>query len=241
LGIETLGGVFTRLIERNTTIPTRKSQIFSTAADNQTAVSVHVMQGEREMARDNRTLARFDLVGIAPAPRGIPQIEVSFDIDANGIVHVSAKDLGTGKEQKIKVESSSGLSEEEINRMVKDAESNAEKDKETKATIEVRNELDSLIYQVEKAVAEGGDKISDKAKIESSISAARTALDSGDITSMKSSRDELNNVLMQVSMFSQTGNDAAQNQEASDQPQPEAKDGNESVVDADFTVVDDDN
>ncbi|MFN2311617.1 MAG: Hsp70 family protein, partial [Spirochaetia bacterium] len=146
LGIETLGGVFTKLIERNTTIPTRKSQIFSTAADNQNAVSIHVLQGEREMAGQNRTLGRFDLVGIPPAPRGVPQIEVAFDIDANGIVHVSAKDLGTGKEQKIRIESSSGLSEDEINKMVKDAELHAEEDRKAKEGVEVRNEADNLVY-----------------------------------------------------------------------------------------------
>jgi len=148
LGIETLGAVFTRLIERNTTIPTRKSQIFSTAADNQTAVSINVLQGEREMASQNRTLGRFDLVGIPPAPRGVPQIEVTFDIDANGIVHVSAKDLGTGKEQKIRIESSSGLSDEEIKRMVKEAESHAQEDKQEREKAEARNEADNLIYTI---------------------------------------------------------------------------------------------
>ena len=238
LGIETLGGVFTRLIERNTTIPTRKSQIFSTAADNQTAVSVHVMQGEREMARDNRTLARFDLVGIAPAPRGIPQIEVSFDIDANGIVHVSAKDLGTGKEQKIKVESSSGLSEEEINRMVKDAEINAEKDKEAKEVIGVRNELDSSIYTVEKALTDAGEAISadEKSKIESVIANARIALDSGDASTMNRSKEELNS-LMQELASKATPN---QSQESNNAQTADANTNDkESVVDADFTVVDD--
>ena len=160
MGIETLGGICTRLIERNTTIPTKKSQIFSTAADNQTAVSIHVLQGEREQASANRTLGRFDLTDIPPAPRGVPQIEVTFDIDANGIVHVSAKDLGTGKEQKIRIESSSGLSESEIEKMVKDAEANAEADKKLKETAEAKNQADSMIYATEKAVKDYGDKIS---------------------------------------------------------------------------------
>ncbi len=151
LGIETLGAVFTKLIERNTTIPTRKSQIFSTAADNQTAVSIHVLQGEREMAAQNRTLGRFDLVGIPPAPRGVPQIEVTFDIDANGIVHVSAKDLGTGKEQKIRIESSSGLNEDDIKKMVRDAEAHSSEDKKARELAEARNEADNLLYTTEKS------------------------------------------------------------------------------------------
>ena len=168
LGIETLGGISTKLIERNTTIPTRKSQIFSTAADNQTAVSIHVLQGEREMASQNRTLGNFDLIGIPAAPRGVPQIEVAFDIDANGIVHVSAKDLGTGKEQKIRIESSSGLSEADIDKMVKEAELHAEEDKREREKIEVRNEADNLLYSTEKSLKEYGDKISseDKSAIE---------------------------------------------------------------------------
>ena len=158
LGIETLGGVSTKLIEKNTTIPTRKSQIFSTAADNQPAVSIHVLQGEREMAQDNKTLGRFELAGIPPAPRGMPQIEVTFDIDANGIVHVSAKDLGTGKEQSIKITASSGLSEKEIQQLVKDAELHAEEDKKKKELAEARNHADTLIYTTEKTVKELGEK-----------------------------------------------------------------------------------
>ncbi len=193
LGIETLGGVFTKLIERNTTIPTRKSQIFSTAADNQTAVSIHVLQGEREMASQNRTLGRFDLVGIPPAPRGVPQIEVSFDIDANGIVHVSAKDLGTGKEQKIRIESSSGLSEDEINRMVKEAESHAEEDKKAREAAEVRNEADTLIYSTEKSLQDYGDKITDqdKEQINNAISELRSAIESNDVEQIKAKTEAL--------------------------------------------------
>ena len=171
LGIETLGGVCTKLIERNTTIPTRKSQIFSTASDGQTAVSIHVLQGERELASQNRTLDTFNLEGIAPAPRGVPQIEVTFDIDANGIVHVSAKDLGTGKEQKIRIESSSGLSEQEIDRMVKDAEAHADEDKRARESIDARNTAESVVYATEKALKDYGDKVSadERAKIESAL------------------------------------------------------------------------
>ena len=193
LGIETLGGVFTKLIERNTTIPTKKSQIFSTAADNQTAVSIHVLQGEREMANQNRTLGRFDLVGIPPAPRGVPQIEVTFDIDANGILHVSAKDTATNKEQKIRIESSSGLSDDEIDRMVKDAEANAEQDKELKSKIEARNEADSLIYATEKSMSDYGEKITDddKKSIESAIEALRNVMDGDDVEAIKSRTEEL--------------------------------------------------
>ena len=171
LGIETLGGVCTKLIERNTTIPTRKSQIFSTASDGQTAVSIHVLQGERELASQNRTLGTFNLEGIAPAPRGVPQIEVTFDIDANGIVHVSAKDLGTGKEQKIRIESSSGLSEQEIDRMVRDAEAHADEDKRARESIDARNTAESVVYATEKALKDYGDKVSadERAKIESAL------------------------------------------------------------------------
>ena len=193
LGIETMGGVFTRLINRNTTIPTKKSQVFSTAADGQTAVTIHVLQGEREMASQNRTLGNFDLVGIPPAPRGVPQIEVTFDIDANGIVKVSAKDLGTGKEQKIQIQNSSGLSEEEINRMVKDAEANAESDKKKKEEVETKNEADSLVYQSEKSLKDYGDKISadDKAKIEAAIKELKDAIASNNIEEMKRKTESL--------------------------------------------------
>lgn len=193
LGIETMGGVFTRLINRNTTIPTRKSQVFSTAADGQTAVSIHVLQGEREMASQNRTLGKFDLVGIPAAPRGVPQIEVTFDIDANGIVHVAAKDLGTGKEQKIRIESSSGLSEAEIDRMVKEAEANAEADKREREKVEVRNEADSMIYSTEKTLKEMGDKVSaaEKQQIETAVADLKRELESGDVESIKSKTEAL--------------------------------------------------
>ena len=200
LGIETLGGVFTKLINRNTTIPTKKSQIFSTAADGQTAVSIHVLQGERGMVSQNRTLGNFDLVGIPPAPRGVPQIEVTFDIDANGIVHVSAKDLGTGKEQHIRIESSSGLSDAEIDRMVKEAEANAEADKKEQEKVEVRNEADSLVYQTEKTLKELGEKVpqAEKASIEDAVAAVKRALESGDINDIKAKTEALKQVGMKM-------------------------------------------
>ena len=193
LGIETLGGVFTRLIEKNTTIPTRKSQIFSTASDNQPSVSIHVLQGEREMAANNKTLGRFELVGIPPAPRGMPQVEVTFDIDANGIVHVSAKDLGTGKEQSIKITASSGMTEEEIQRMVKDAEAHAEEDKNKRELIDMRNQADSTIYMTEKSLKEYGDKVdsSVKSAIEAAITKTKTAMEGADAHEIKSAMEEL--------------------------------------------------
>jgi molecular chaperone DnaK len=193
LGIETLGGVFTKLIERNTTIPTRKSEIFSTAADNQTSVEIHVLQGERPMARDNRTLGKFHLVGIPPAPRGVPQIEVTFDIDANGIVNVSAKDLGTGKEQKITITSSSGLSKDEIGNMVREAESHADEDKRKREEIEARNRADSLVYQTEKVLNENRSKLSDSdAKaVESAIADTKKALEGSDVAAINHAADAL--------------------------------------------------
>jgi len=209
LGIETLGGVMTKLITRNTTIPTRKSQIFSTAADGQTAVSIQVLQGEREMASQNRILGRFDLVGIPPAPRGVPQIEVTFDIDANGIVHVSAKDLGTGKEQKIRIESSSGLNDSDIDRMVKEAEIHAEEDKKEREKAEVRNEADSMIYGTEKNIKDLGDKVSaeDKSKCEEAIAELRKALESGDIQSIKDKTEALKQVSYKIAeeLYKQQG------------------------------------
>ncbi|MEN6399811.1 MAG: Hsp70 family protein, partial [Rectinema sp.] len=193
LGIETLGGVFTRLIPRNTTIPCRKSQIFSTAADGQTAVSINVLQGEREMASQNRTLGRFDLVGIPAAPRGVPQIEVTFDIDANGIVHVSAKDLGTGKEQKIRIESSSGLSESDIEKMVREAEAHAEEDRRERERVEARNEADSLLYATEKSVSEFGDKVSasDKQNIQNAMQDLKKAMEGNDTELIKQKTEAL--------------------------------------------------
>ncbi len=193
LGIETMGGVFTRLINRNTTIPTKKSQVFSTAADGQTAVTIHVLQGEREMAAQNRTLGNFNLDGIPPAPRGVPQIEVTFDIDANGIVHVSAKDMGTGKEQHIQITSSSGLSEDEINRMVKDAEANAESDKKKREAIDAKNEADTLVYQTEKTLKEMGDKVSadEKTKIEKAVADLKEALKGDNTEDIKAKSEAL--------------------------------------------------
>ena len=209
LGIETMGGVFTPLINRNTTIPTRKSQVFSTAADGQTAVSIHVLQGERGMASQNRTLGNFDLVGIPPAPRGVPQIEVTFDIDANGIVHVSAKDLGTGKEQHIRIESSSGLSESEIDRMVKEAEANAENDKKERERVEVRNEADSMIYQTEKTLKEMGDKVNaaDKQRIEDAVATLKKAIEGGDTADIKSKTEALQQAAYKIAeeMYKQQG------------------------------------
>ncbi len=193
LGIETLGGVMTKLIEKNTTIPCKKSQVFSTAADNQPAVSMHVLQGEREMAADNKTLGRFDLTGIPPAPRGVPQIEVTFDIDANGIVHVSAKDLGTGKEQSIRITASSGLSKEEIEKMVKDAESHAAEDKKKRELIEARNQADGLVYTTEKAVKEHGDKVDEATRkgIETALEDLKKTMEGDDADAIRSKTEAL--------------------------------------------------
>ena len=252
LGIETLGAVFTRLIERNTTIPTRKSQIFSTASDNQTAVSINVLQGEREMASQNRTLGRFDLVGIPPAPRGVPQVEVTFDIDANGIVHVSAKDLGTGKEQKIRIESSSGLSDEEIKRMVKEAESHAQEDKQEREKAEARNEADNLIYTTEKSLRDYGDKITedDRKTIETAVADLRKAMESDKVEEMKPKIETLKQAAYKLaeevykSTASQEGgaDGGAQEAGSASEAAGSGSDGQESgetVEDADYEVVDD--
>ncbi|MDK2835626.1 MAG: molecular chaperone DnaK, partial [Thermosediminibacterales bacterium] len=240
LGIETLGGVFTKLIERNTTIPTSKSQIFSTAADNQTAVDIHVLQGERPMAADNTTLGRFQLTGIPPAPRGVPKIEVTFDIDVNGIVHVSAKDLGTGKEQKITITSSSGLSEEEIQKMIKDAEKYAEEDKKKKEKVEARNQADSLIYQSEKTLKDLGDKVSksDADRIRTEIDKVKKALEKDDVDEIKKATDELTKVFYEVSskLYGQAGPQQGSQTQQTDNNK-EKKDDN--VVDADYEVMDD--
>src|SRR5690606_24367783 len=210
LGIETLGGVTTRLIERNTTIPTRKSQIFSTASDNQTSVDIHVLQGERQMAADNVTLGRFQLTGIPPAPRGVPQIEVTFDIDANGIVNVSAKDLGTGKEQKITITASTKMSDEEIQQKIKEAERFAEEDKKKKEAIEDRNNGDYMVYQTEKALKELEGKISadEKANVTSKLEALKKALEGDDIEDIKKKTDELTQSFYSISqkMYQQAQN-----------------------------------
>lgn len=252
LGIETMGGVFTPLINRNTTIPTRKSQVFSTAADGQTAVSIHVLQGERGMASQNRTLGNFDLVGIPPAPRGVPQIEVTFDIDANGIVHVSAKDLGTGKEQHIRIESSSGLSESEIDRMVKEAEANAENDKLEKEKVEAKNNADSLIYQTEKTLKEMGDKIgaADKQNIEAAIADLRQALNSDNTADIKAKTESLQQAAYKIAeeMYKQQGAQAGTDPNAGSSQGAQAgtdygtsgpKTG--TADDVDYEVVNDDN
>lgn len=249
LGIETLGGVFTKLIERNTTIPTSKSQIFTTAADGQTAVDIHVLQGERPMAADNITLGRFQLTGIPPAPRGLPQIQVTFDIDANGIVNVSAKDLGTGKEQKITITSSTGLKEEEIERMIKDAERFAEEDKKKKEKIEAKNKADSLIYQTEKMLSDLKDKISkdDEDKIKKEVENVKAALESDDTDRIQKATDDLTKVFYDISsrLYQQSAqaNPGDQNFSGTGSSAEQAGSSNskdEKVVDADYKVVDDD-
>ena len=242
LGIETLGGVFTRLIDRNTTIPTRKSQVFSTAEDGQTAVTIRVFQGEREMTVDNKLLGQFDLVGIPPAPRGMPQIEVTFDIDANGIVNVSAKDKATGKEQTIRIQASGGLSEADIDKMVKDAESHASEDKKKKENVEAKNRAESLIHATEKNMKELGDKVSasDKEKVEADIKALQDVLESGDAAQINAKAEALMQSSMKIgeALYKQQQETAqAAGASAGEQPQSEAKPADDGVVDADFEEV----
>ena len=252
LGIETLGGVMTTLIPRNTTIPTKKVDVFSTAEDNQTTVEIHVLQGERKMALDNKTIGKFQLTGIPPAPRGMPQVEVTFDIDANGILHVQAKDRATGKEQKIRIEASSGLSDNEINRMVKDAEEHAKEDEDKRSKVDARNQLDSLVYQVEKDTGEWGDKVSDstRERINQALTGAKEALKGDELSAINSARDEL------MQAFSAAGQEMYQSQAAEAEPAAEGADagaepgaqpqeeaaesasGDEDVVEADYEIVD---
>ncbi|HEX9078479.1 MAG TPA: molecular chaperone DnaK [Desulfuromonadaceae bacterium] len=243
LGIETLGSVMTKLIEKNTTIPCRKSQVFSTAADNQPAVSIHVLQGEREMARDNKTLGNFELSGIPPAPRGVPQIEVTFDIDANGIVHVSAKDLGTGKEQSIRITASSGLSKEEIDKMVRDAESHAEEDKKKREAIEARNHADSMIYSTEKSLKEFGDKIDavEKGNIENKIADLKKVMEGEDAEAISKATDELAQSAHKLAEAMYAKTQAGEGEAATGAEQgPQSAGKDEKVVDADFEEVKDD-
>ncbi|WMW22318.1 molecular chaperone DnaK [Methanolobus mangrovi] len=244
LGIETLGGVSTPLIERNTTIPTKKSQVFSTAADSQPSVEIHVLQGERGIASGNKTLGRFTLDGIPPAPRGIPQIEVTFDIDANGILHVNAKDKGTGKEQSISIQKPGGLSDEEIDQMVKDAELHAEEDKKRKEEVEVKNEAESLVNAAEKTLKEADDiaTAEQKSKIEATIADLKAALESGDIEDIKSKTEALQTAVYDVSaaMYQKAQEEAAAAASTSEGSEPSAGSGEETIVDADYEVVDDD-
>jgi len=257
LGIETLGGVMSKLIERNTTIPTKKAEVFSTAEDNQTTVEIHVLQGERKMATDNKTIGKFQLTGIPPGPRGMPQVEVTFDIDANGILHVSAKDRATNKEQKIRIEASSGLTDAEIERMVKDAEAHAGEDEERREKVESRNQLDSLVYQVEKDSGEWGEMVAEatRERLNGAVEQAKEALKGDDLATLNSARDEL------MQAFSAAGQEMYQSQaaeadansdedddyetdsEASEEGGDGAEGGSaaadEDVVEADYEIVDD--
>jgi len=248
LGIETLGGVFTRLIDRNTTIPTKKSQVFSTADDGQTAVTIKVYQGEREMAGDNKLLGNFDLQGIPPAPRGVPQIEVTFDIDANGIVSVQARDKATGKEQQIRIQASGGLSEADIQRMVREAEANAEADKKRREFVEAKNHADSLVHQVEKNLKEHGDKISaqERGEAEAAVAATKSAMEGTDVEALKSATERMSQAAMKIgeAMYKAQGAEAAapggDPGEGNPGPGGGASAGkDDKVVDAEFEEVDD--
>ena len=241
LGVETMGGVMTKMIDRNTTIPTSKTEVYSTAADNQTSVEINVLQGEREMARDNKSLGKFQLTGIPMARRGVPQIEVTFDIDANGIVKVTAKDKGTGKQQQITISGSTALSDDEVDRMVKDAESHAEEDKAKKDEIEVRNQADSLAYGTEQTLKELGDKVpaDTKKKAEDAVAAVKKALDGTDIEAIKAASEQLQTAAQDLAqvVYSETDNQAQAGPDAS---AGAAQGGADDVVDADYEVVDDD-
>jgi len=243
LGIETLGGVSTKLIEKNTTIPTKKSQVFSTAEDNQPAVSIRVLQGEREMAADNKALGNFELVGIAPAPRGVPQIEVTFDIDANGIVNVSAKDKGTGKEQKIQIQASGGLSDEEIEKMVKDAEANKETDKKKRESVDARNQADTLIHSTEKNLKEHGSKVSDAEKkaIEDASSALKESLKGEDIEDIKKKTETLVQASMKLGEAIYKAQQNSKPEAGNDQGKENKDKKDDNVVDADFEEVKEEN
>ncbi|MCG8562405.1 MAG: Hsp70 family protein, partial [Hyphomicrobiales bacterium] len=247
LGIETLGGVFTRLIERNTTIPTKKSQVFSTAEDSQNAVTIRVFQGEREMAADNKMLGQFDLVGIPPAPRGVPQIEVTFDIDANGIVNVAATDKATGKEQSIRIQASGGLSDADIEQMVHDAEAHAEEDKQRRETVEVKNQAESLIHQTEKTLSDLGDKVAeaDKSTVEAAVQDLKSALEGDDLEQIKQKADALAQASMKLgeAMYQagqQQDGGAGPGDAGPEDGGPDGPSSNEDVVDADFEEVKDD-